>query len=109
MELRLTDCEQRPVGVAGTEAGDRLRQVGGRHHGHHAGHQLRSALVDRSDAGARAVEMDELDVQRALEPDVGYVALLSGDALEPTDPARGLTDHSHSCVAADATALQIWL
>ena len=100
VEFRLTDCEQGPVGVAGAEAGDRLRQVGGRHHGHHAGHQLRSALVDRSDAGPRAVEMDELDVQRALDPDVGYVALLSGDTLQSTDAARGLTDPR---LATDAT------
>ena len=97
--LGLAAGEERSVGMAGTEAGHRLRQIGRRHDGPHSGHAHRLGRVDRADASAGTVEMDELDVERVVESQVGNVLLCSGDALDPADAPRGAPDGRSWCLA----------
>ena len=42
--------------------------------------------MNRDDAGVRARQRDQLDVQRVLDADIGRVLLRAGDALDGTEP-----------------------
>ena len=64
-----------------------------------AGHCQRGGRVDREDPRPRVVDRDELDVQLAVQVDVGDVCLMAGDPIPPADAGRGRADHGVASAA----------
>ena len=91
--VRLADGDDRAVLPLRPEARHRLRAGRRRSDGADAGHGQRGARVDRDDPRPRVVDRHELDVQLAVEMDVGDVRLLAGDPVEPADAGRRRADH----------------
>ena len=107
-ELRLSNREHRAIVVRRTAARHRVRQVRSGHDAAHAVEPPGLVRIDASDSGAGAVQMNELDVQDVLEPDVRGVALRARDALDAAGPPHGTSNpalrHQALVPAASATA-----
>ena len=80
---------ERAIDELRPEPRHRLRQIGGGDRQANAGDLERGARVDGDDPGAGAVEADELDVERVVEPDVGDIRLPSGHPVETADEIAG--------------------
>ena len=91
-ELRLANGQHRPVGEDWSVAWHGLWQVPGRHDAAHTADGCGLRAVDALDAGARAGQRDELDVEDVVEPQIGGVALRARDAFDAADTSRRPSD-----------------
>ena len=110
MVVRLAHREHRSVLELGPEPRHGLGQVRRGQHGSDARHGHGRRGVDGVDPEARVVDRHELDVQLAVEVDVGDVRLAAGDPVEAADPGRGPADavaHGAAPSAARCTASMI--
>ena len=102
--LGLADGQDGAVLVLRPEPRHGLRQVIGRHHQVHAGQGERRGTVHRDDPRPRAVEGDELRVQRIRRRKVREVPLGAGDTFHPANARRRAADPVAAHRSPSATA-----
>ena len=87
--LRLAHREERAIGMSRPEPPGRLRQVGGGDDQANARNVERIGDLHAENSGACHVQLNEANVERLREPEVGDVALRAADAFDPADAPGG--------------------